>query len=204
MFNIFYILAKRFWYVLIWLGFFLIMIRTLICAAALLTVFCSSASADFKNYWEGLKNDVKSTWNEGSLSLFAPFYAWHNRLTYDKKHIDKYNENAWGFGVGRSYYDGDDWHGLYAMGFKDSNRYLETIFGYAYLKNYALDEAHHWKAGVGYTLSLTQRHEYSYIPVPLPLPIAGIAYKNISLNAAYVPGVKNDGNVLFMWLKFDF
>ena len=50
---------------------------------------------------------------------------------------------------------------------------------------------------------MTQRHEYSYIPVPLPLPIAAVTYRNFSLNATYVPGVKNDGNVLFTWLRID-
>lgn len=43
-----------------------------------------------------------------------------------------------------------------------------------------------------------------YIPVPLPLPIAALTYQRLSLQAAYVPGVKNDGNVLFAWLKWTF
>jgi len=181
------------------------MIRTLLCALVLLLSFSASADADFKSYWEGLKQDIKATWDDGRWSIYAPFYAWHNRLTYDKKHIDKYNETALGFGMGLSRYDeNDNWHGLYAMGFKDSNHYLETFFGYAFMKNYSLDCSDKWRLGVGYTLGITQRHEYSYIPVPLPLPIAGLSYKNVSLNAAYVPGVKNDGNVLFVWFKFDF
>jgi len=155
-------------------------------------------------YWEELKQNIKETWNSGRPSAYVPVYAWHNRLTYDQKHIDKYNENPWGFGVGKSLYDGDNWHGLYAMGFKDSNDYLETFFGYGFLKNKTLDDSGNWRLGYGYTLGITQRHEYSYIPVPIPLPIGSISYKNIALQAAYVPGVKNDGNVLFVWMKFDF
>lgn len=92
---------------------------------------------------------------------------------------------------------------LYAIAFKDSNDYVQTMFGYAYLINKAIDEEKDWHWGYGYTLGLTQRHEYSYIPVPLPLPMAAITYKNFSLNATYVPGVKNDGNVLFTWLRID-
>ena len=159
---------------------------------------------NFDDYVAGLKQDIKDTWDCGSLSAYVPVYAWHNRLTYDQEHIDKYNENPWGFGLGKSLTSGDEWHGLYAMAFKDSNDYLETFFGYAYLKNHSLNEAETWKVGYGYTIGLTQRHEYSYIPVPLPLPIGSISYKNVALQAAYVPGVKNDGNVLFTWLKFDF
>lgn len=157
------------------------------------------------DYVDGLKADAAQTYDEGRWSAMIPLRVWHNRLTYDKEHIDKYNEEPWGFGLGLSRYEGNDWHGLYAMAFKDSNRYMETMFGYARLYNSALDDDGDWLAGYGYTLGLTQRHEYSYIPVPLPLPLAAITYKKrVSLNAAYVPGVKNDGNVLFTWLRVDF
>ena len=169
-----------------------------------LSIIGSANAGVISDYVANLKQDVSDTWSCGRLAAYVPAYAWHNRLTYDQKHIDKYNENPWGFGLGLSRYDGIDWHGLYAMGFKDSNDYLETFFGYAYLKNYALDEGQNWRVGIGYTLGITQRHEYHYIPVPVPLPIAAISYKQFSVNAAYVPGVKNDGNVLFVWLKFDF
>ena len=78
------------------------------------------------------------------------------------------------------------------------------MIGYAYQYNWDISESGDWKIGAGYTIGVTQRHEYSYIPVPLPLPVAGLTYKNVSWQAAYVPGIKNDGNVLFTWLKFSF
>jgi len=159
---------------------------------------------NFSEYLAELKQNIKDTWACGDASVYVPTYAWHNRLTYDQEHIDKYNENPWGLGIGKSLNDGDNWHGLYAMAFKDSNDYAETFFGYGFLKNHTLNDSGTWKVGYGYTLGVTQRHEYHYIPVPVPLPIASISYKNISLQAAYVPGVKNDGNVLFTWLRFDF
>lgn len=140
----------------------------------------------------------------GNNDLYVPVRTWHNRLFYDQEHVDKYNEEPWGIGFGRGFWEGNEWHGVYAMAFKDSNFYLETIAGYAYLYNWDLSSSGDWKIGVGYTLSLTQREEYMYIPVPLPLPIAGLTYKRLALQAAYVPGVKNDGNVLFAWLKWTF
>ena len=173
----------------------------------LLLIISSSARAEggLKRYFDYLKYDISTTWNEGRVSAYVPFWAWHNRLTYDDEHIKKYNEEPWGFGLGLSRYDNEkNWHGLYAMGFKDSNNYLETFFGYAYIKNIILDDDQDWLFGYGYTLGLTQRHEYSYIPVPLPLPLLSFAYKKLSLNAAYVPGWKNDGNVLFTWMRVDF
>ena len=136
--------------------------------------------------------------------MYAPLYSWHNRLTYDKRHIRKYNEEAWGLGLGKSFWDDHEWHGIYAIAFKDSNFYLETIAGYGYQYNWSLFNSDDWKIGAGYTIALTQRHEYSYVPVPLALPMGGISYKNISFQAAYVPGIKNNGNVLFAWLRFSF
>ena len=152
-----------------------------------------------------LADDISLMRCHHTYDVYLPFYAWHNRLAYDQEHIDKYNENAWGFGLGISHINAENtWSGLYAMGFKDSNSYLETYFGYARQWNWTAGDENQWSAGVVYTLGLTQRHEYSYIPVPLPLPLVGVGYRNINLQAAYVPGIKNDGNVLFVFARFNF
>ena len=181
------------------------MLNRISAAVFFMVMMTSQANAGvIGDYVEDLKQDVAQTYHEGRVSAMIPLNAWHNRLTYDKEHLDKYNEDPWGFGLGLSRYEGNDWHGLYAMAFKDSNGYIETMFGYAKMFNTALDCNGDFLLGYGYTLGLTQRHEYSYIPVPLPLPMVGITYKRLSLNAAYVPGVKNDGNVLFSWLRIDF
>lgn len=156
-----------------------------------------------ENLWNKAKYNVSETWKSDTYDLYVPFYAWHNRLAYDDEHIEKYNEEAWGLGIGKYRYDKDgNWHGLYAIAFKDSNSYLETMFGYAYQKNWFVNCNRDFRVGLGFTVGVTQRHEYSYIPVPLPLPIAGIEYGRFALQAAYVPGVKNDGNVLFSWFRF--
>lgn len=173
-------------------------------AGLLLLISANANAGAVKDFFSRAGYNAKAALSCGSTDVYLPFYAWHNRLFYDNKHIKKYNEEAWGFGLGRSIWDGNEWHGVYAMAFKDSNFYLETIAGYAYMYNWNLAGSDDLRAGIGYTLSLTQRHEYHYIPVPLPLPIAGISYKNAALQAAYVPGVKNDGNVLFAWLRISF
>ena len=149
--------------------------------------------------------DVKDIYCGHYYDMYVPFYAWHNRLTYDREHIKKYNEHPWGLGLGMSHYnDEQTWSGIYAMAFKDSNSYAETYFGYARQWNWTAGEHHEWRAGVGYTLGLTQRHEYAYIPVPLPLPLIGVGYKRFNIQAAYVPGIKNDGNVLFAFGRIEF
>ena len=127
-------------------------------------------------------------------------------MTYSREALEKYNEFPLGLGVGVSRLDEDgDWHGLMVMAFRDSNYYVQTIFGYGYQKNWYFGENEDWHAGVGFTTVLTQRHEYSYIPLPLPLPIAGVGYKNFALQASYVPGITmDDGNVLFTWARMSF
>ncbi|MBP1531942.1 MAG: lipid IV(A) palmitoyltransferase PagP [Alphaproteobacteria bacterium] len=150
-------------------------------------------------------NDIKDMYCVHDYDVYVPVYAWHNRLTYDKEHIDRYNENPWGAGFGISHYNSENtWSGIYAMAFKDSNSYVETYFGYARQWNWTAGSDDQWRAGLGYTLGLTQRHEYAYIPVPLPLPLVGLGYRNFDIQAAYIPGIKNDGNVLFAFTKIHF
>ena len=173
-----------------------------LCFLSAFAMPAQAADFDVDAYVDQVQQDSATTWNSDEYDAYVPLYAWHNRLAYDQKHIDKYNENPWGFGIGKSRFDADgNWHGLYAMAFKDSNSYAETFFGYAFLKNWFVDCNPDFRVGVGYTLGLTQRHEYKYVPLPLPLPIAGVEYKRAAIQAAYVPGIKNDGNVLFVWTR---
>lgn len=160
---------------------------------------------DFTEWAQGIADNSVKAVKEGEYDVYVPFYAWHNRLAYDEEHIKKYNEMSIGIGGGKSFYDkNNDWHGVYAFGFKDSNYHLETVAGYGYQKNWALDSGGNWLAGVGYTIGMTQRHEYKYIPVPMPLPIAGIGHKNAMLQMAYVPGLHNFGNVMLFWARVHF
>lgn len=158
------------------------------------------------NLWNKFKYNTSETWsNPTNYSLMLPFYAWHNRLTYDKEKYEKYNETAWGIGFSMTRYDeDDDWHALYATIFEDSNHHPETMFGYAYQKRWWFDDDHDWFFGAGFTLGVTQRSEYKFIPVPLPLPMLGFGHRKVNLQMAYVPGVKNDGNVAFFMANVEF
>lgn len=161
----------------------------------------NTQALSFEEFSQNFLKDVKSIWNEGDYDVYIPFRSWHNRWAYDDDHIYKYNEKAFGFGLGKSHYDEKgNWSGLYAFGFKDSNYKFETVFGYGYLYNWDLSD--NWHVGAGYTLGFTQRHEYGYIPVPMPLPLAEINYKHMmSLQMAYVPGLRNWGNVALLWVR---
>lgn len=52
-----------------------------------------------EDYFSGLKQDVRQTYDEGTWNVMLPLRVWHNRLTYDDEHIDKYNEEPWGAGL---------------------------------------------------------------------------------------------------------
>ena len=150
-----------------------------------------------------LKKRIVQAWDSKGYDFYLPLYSWHNRYMYDS--VSKYNEHPWGAGFGRSFRDEDgDSHALYILGFMDSNNRFQPIGGYAFVKNWPLDEEKDWSAGLGYTLSITARHEYDYIPLPLPLPLLSLQYKQVAIQAAYVPGVYNDGNVLFAWFRWHF
>ncbi len=182
-------------------------IKTILLSAILSLISIHNASAGKLAEWtDFIIDDIQMMYHcKHNYDLYVPFYAWHNRLTYDDEHIDKYNENAWGGGIGISHTNSEDtWSGIYAMAFKDSNSYVETYFGYARQWYWTAGEDKQWRAGIGYALGLTQRHEYAYIPVPLPLPLFGVGYRGLNLHGAYVPGVKNDGNVLFLFTRFEF
>jgi palmitoyl transferase len=144
------------------------------------------------------------TFTQGENELYLAGYAWHNRNYYDRQRLQKYNENAWGGGLGKSFYDENgDWHGLYAIAFLDSHKYLEPAVGYAFLKVLHLSE--NTRVGVGYTLLVTQRPDiFKGIPFPGALPWFSVSYRRASLSGTYIPGSRNVGNVLFVLAKWTF
>lgn len=153
--------------------------------------------------WDKMKQNVKETWASPTRDLYVPVNTWHNRWMYSQEKIDSYNERPWGIGYGVSRFDKEgDWHAIYAMEFQDSHNQFEPIFGYGYQSNWYFGERQDWRLGLGFTAAITMRHEYSYIPVPLILPMFSAEYKRIAVQSAYIPGTRNNGNVLFTWLRW--
>lgn len=157
-----------------------------------------------ENLWGKFKRNMSETWHQGDYNYYLPVLTWHNRFTYDREKINRYNETPWGFGMGKYRYDEDnDWHALYAMAFIDSNNRFEPIVGYGFQKMWTPNGNNDgFRMGAGFTLSITARHEYHYIPMPLPLPLVSIEYGHLALQATYIPGTYNNGNVLFAWLRW--
>ena len=169
------------------------------------TGFALSAekTADDASLWKRFSTRVAQTWNSPTVDLYAPVYTWHNRFTYDTDKVQKYNEMPWGAGIGKSFVDEDgDWHALYYIGFQDSHDMYEPMLGYAFQNVWRYGAEGDWRLGLGFTAGLTARQQYNYIPLPLVLPVVSLEYKRAALQAAYIPGTYNNGNVLFCWLRW--
>ena len=110
--------------------------KIVIILIAMYWIASPAKAASFEEWKNQFLGEVGAVWRSDNYDMYVPLYAWHNRLAYDDEHIAKYNENAFGFGLGKSVYDEKgNWYGLYAFAFKDSNSKLETVAGFAYQKN---------------------------------------------------------------------
>ena len=141
---------------------------------------------------------------EGKAELYLSGYAWHNRYVYTREKIKSFNEQAWGGGLGKGFFDErGNWHGLFAFAFSDSHQNIEPVAGYAFLKVGTVYKD--LKAGIGYTLLITGRSDLNKgIPFPGALPWTSVFYKKITLAATYIPGFNSNGNVLYVFLKYTF
>lgn len=162
---------------------------------------CRPCTTGKPDIFQSTYSFMRTIWRDGKNELYIPVYAWHNRFTYSKERIVRYNENPWGGGLGKSYYDSKgDWHGLYGFAFLDSHKNVEPIFGYAFLKILHLRED--TNIGGGYAVFLTQRPDINNgIPFPGALPWVSATHKRVTFVATYIPGAKDVGNVLFLITK---
>ncbi len=77
--------------------------RNKILTIACLALSVSSAQAGtVSDFFYRAADNAKYAFSCGNNDLYIPIRTWHNRLFYDKEHIDKYNEEPWGIGFGRS------------------------------------------------------------------------------------------------------
>jgi hypothetical protein len=148
---------------------------------------------------------VKDTWREGDIEAYVPFLSYHLPFAYTAEKRAEYNEFPAGFGIGKGRYNkSGNWEGMYAMGFRDSHGDPSYMVGYGWVPTWNIGKSE-VKAGVGLTGFLMSRKDYfGGVPFPGVLPVASIGYKNLTAQAAYIPGGQGYGNVLFVWGKWTF
>jgi palmitoyl transferase len=157
-----------------------------------------------KGWFATAKDNLTQTWDQGSHELLIPTYTWHLPFAYTREKINEYQNYPYGLGYGRGRIDAKgNYHGVFAMGFQDSHFKPEWMIGYDWKTYWMLGSE--TKAGLGFVTGLTARTDYShYLPIPFILPAASIEYGRLSLEAAYVPGGKGNGNVVFFTTKWRF
>lgn len=176
-----------------------------------LTLYSQLAMSESATQWIGAGWDqavshVSDTWQEGDVEVYVPVWTHHMRWHYDKELTDGYNEFPAGIGIGKGRYNASgNWEGMYAMGFLDSNSNPSFMADYGWIPTWRLGQTQ-IKAGIGVTGFLMSRQTYlDGVPFPGVLPVAAISYKNLAIQATYIPGwEQNNGNVLFVWGKWTF
>lgn len=158
----------------------------------------------FSKHYEQAKDRLTQILHSQNQDLYLTGYAWHNRATYDKDRLATYNENAWGGGYGRSIIDEHgNWQSLYGFAFLDSHKRVQPILGYGYLKQW--HTAEDVRFGIGLSPLITMRSDINNgYPFPGLVPLASIQVKHLSFMGAYVPGHRNVGNVLFLFVRYTF
>jgi hypothetical protein len=179
-------------------------IRILAAIASIAAAGPSHAWDEQKGWFANAWDNVTQTYETGTSELLVPTYTWHLPFAYTREKINEYQSFPYGLGYGRSRIDekGNS-HSVFAMGFQDSHFKPEWMAGYVWKTYWALGSE--TKAGLGFVTGITTRADYSnYMPVPFILPAASIDYGRLSLEAAYVPGGKGNGNVVFFTTKWRF
>ncbi len=148
---------------------------------------------------------IGAIWREGSWEVFAPLHAWHNREAYPKYKIEGYNEDPWGFGIGRYRMDyKNNRDGILAIGFSDSNWHFEPLLLYSWEKIWR-DRRDFFRFSAGYVAGFTTRKEWHWCPIPMALPIVSVEAGPFSYSNTYIPGLgKENGNVWFSWASVRF
>lgn len=156
-----------------------------------------------KSWLQRLWDPVDNAYSNGTLELYLPLHTYHLRSAYSADKIATFQEKPWGLGIGRGLYnDKGDWEGVYAMGFQDSHFRPEWTVGYGWKTFW--HPAEDVRLGLGYTAFLTARTDIAhYVPIPGILPMASLSYKSLNLETVFMPGGKGNGNLFFIWAKWE-
>lgn len=160
------------------------------------------AAAD-KSWPHRLWDPVADAYNFGDWEFYLPLHTHHLRSKYTAEKIATYQESPLGFGVGRGgYNEKGNWEGVYAMAFQDSH--FKPMYTAGYGWKAVWHPAEDVRLGLGYTAGLMSRTDiFGYVPFPIILPMASLAYKNFSLEGTFVPGGEGNGNIFFIWAKWE-
>lgn len=159
----------------------------------------------------GSANAVAQTfrriWHEGSWDIYVSGRAWHGSQSYSKRERERFNEQAWGAGFGKTLRDarGNE-QSLFAFGLTDSNSQAQWMVGY--VRQWIWPAADGGvEFGLGFSAMMMSRKDiFDRFPFPMAVPIASIGSKRVKLMATYVPPFarKGIGDVLLIFGRISF
>jgi palmitoyl transferase len=155
-------------------------------------------------YGTGWKH-IEDIFGKGGFELYAPVYTLHMPYAYTRALLRSYNDIplGGGLGIGR-FNESGNWEGVYAMEFSDSHRKPEYEGGYGWIPTWH-PFSNNLRIGAGLTAFITARSDIAhYTPFPAVLPLGSVGYRDFDIQCTFIPGGKNDGNVLFTWVKLSF
>lgn len=161
--------------------------------------------AESNKYWyQTIGSHFAKTWNAGNIELYLPIRTIHMPFAYSDEQRNHYTENPYGFGIGKGYYNSSgNYEGMLIMGFQDSHGKPEYIAGYGWIPTWSFIKD--TKTGVGVVGLINARSDFShYRPFPGALPIFSMTYKQLNIQATYVPPAVGSGNIVFAWIKWTF
>ena len=164
-----------------------------------------TASAS-QSSWSGSGwKHLQDIWELGGYELYAPVYTYHMPYAYTQELLRSYNDFPVGGGLGKGRYnERGNYEGLFALEFADSHSKPEYEGGYAWIATWH-PFASDFRAGAGMIGFITARSDIRrYTPFPGVLPIASMGWWKLDVQATFIPGGKNNGNVLFSWVKLSF
>ena len=146
------------------------------------------APPETTGFWKRTGRGLAATWSGGHFEAWVPGYIWHTPWGYSDAQRERYNDAAWGLGLGPSAID-DKGHTrlLYAMGSADSFSNFQYMVGYAWMAH-SLSKEDGMHLGGGYTMLLIGRKDrLNYTPLPLVLPMGGLGFRRFEVMTTYVP-----------------
>jgi palmitoyl transferase len=165
----------------------------------------AAKSPDSSTWLSSAGRHIKDTWQRGGLDLYVPLYTYHMPYAYTPELLHSYNDFPEGGGIGKGRFNASgNWEGMVAMEFADSHGRPEYLAAYLWIPTWhPLDNG--LRLGAGLAGGLTARSDiHRYTPFPGGLPVVSIGYRFLDIQATFVPGFKDDGNVLFCWAKLSF
>lgn len=137
--------------------------------------------------------------------VYVPLYTYHMPYAYSSGLRRTYNDLPLGGGLGKGRLDErGTWRGLFALEFADSHGRPQYNAGYAWVPTWRpFDDD--FRLGAGLAGLIVARSDIRrYTPFPGVLPLASAGYRGVAVQATFVPGARNNGNILFTWLKLSF